>query len=151
VKSRDTTSESMPRGDDSRARTGGCQGAQWGPQGRGMAMLVYLGAFLFLFALCAPGCIAQPASTAEMDCAHCGKKFRIATHVAPPFINVDVDKCVEQKCPREALGDNGGVVYKLMMKHILPCSRSAPDLLQGSPPGPCNAAVWPPARLLRLT
>jgi len=87
-----------------------------------MAMLVYLGAFLL--AQCAPGCIAQPASTADMDSAHCGKKFRIATHVAPPFINVDVDKCVEPKCPPEAFGDNGGVVYKLMMEHILPQLRT---------------------------
>ena len=65
-------------------------------------------------------CSSQQLYTLEMDHAHCGKKFRIATHVMPPFVMLDVAKCTEQKCGPEAFGDNGGVVYKLMMEHVLP-------------------------------
>ena len=81
-----------------------------------------------VFAACASlGCApvyTQEPTTLDMDMAHCGKKFRIATHIAPPYIMVDVDKCVAQKCGPEAFGDNGGVVYKLMMEHILPQLRT---------------------------
>ena len=60
-----------------------------------------------------------------LDNAHCGKKFRIATHVSPPYIMIqDWSKCVDQKCGPEAFGNNGGVVYKLMMEHILPQLRT---------------------------
>ena len=30
----------------------------------------------------------------------CGKVFRIATHIVPPFINVDATKCPNQKVSR---------------------------------------------------
>jgi hypothetical protein len=76
--------------------------------------------FIFSSVLwCAPA-YTQQLSQMDMDMAHCGKKFRIATHVAPPYVMVDVDKCVAQKCGPEAFGNNGGVVYKLMMEHVLP-------------------------------
>lgn len=77
---------------------------------------------------CAPAFTQQP-SQMDLDMAHCGKKFRIATHVAPPYVMVDVDKCVAQKCGPEAFGNNGGVVYKLMMEHILPQLRKYCEVL----------------------
>ena len=68
-----------------------------------------------------PGAPCSAQSLIDMDNAHCGKKFRIATHVSPPFIIIDdVTKCVDQKCGPEAFGANGGIVYKLMMEHVLP-------------------------------
>jgi hypothetical protein len=81
-----------------------------------------VGTLLFAASLlCGPSCIAQQASLLEVDNAHCGKKFRIATHVAPPFIMIDdATKCVDQKCGPGAFGSNGGIVYKLMMDHVLP-------------------------------
>ena len=67
-------------------------------------------------------CSAQ--SLVDMDNAHCGKKFRIATHVSPPFIIIDdVTKCVDQKCGPEAFGANP-VTCKA------PSARSGPELTQ---------------------
>jgi len=78
-----------------------------------------------------PECVAQEAYTVEMDNAHCGKKFRIATHVMPPFVQLDVTKCVEQKCGPEAFGDDGGVIYKLMTEHVLPQLRTYCKVIRG--------------------
>jgi len=51
---------------------------------------------------------------------HCGMRFRIATHRAPPFIILDPTKCVEQMCPPAAFEPDGGLTYKLLMEDVLP-------------------------------
>mmetsp|Transcript_40767 Transcript_40767/g.96518 ORF Transcript_40767/g.96518 Transcript_40767/m.96518 type:complete len:619 (+) Transcript_40767:129-1985(+) len=67
------------------------------------------------------------ASSGEIDflTPHCGKKFRIATHQAPPFIFVDPAKCRKQKCPPEAFGTtdrpgDGGLTYRFLNDDLLP-------------------------------
>ena len=48
----------------------------------------------------------------------CGKVFRVATHLAPPFIKVDTQKCSAQKCPPEAFGSDGGLTYEFVMNEV---------------------------------
>ncbi|KAJ1470291.1 hypothetical protein T484DRAFT_1848297 [Baffinella frigidus] len=48
----------------------------------------------------------------------CGKRFRIMTHEAPPFINVDPALCVNQRCPAAAFGDDGGLTYNFVTKEL---------------------------------
>jgi len=63
---------------------------------------------------------ATGAVEADFDTPHCGKKFRIATHLAPPWIIVNASACINQKCPAAAFGADGGFTYRLMMDRILP-------------------------------
>lgn len=51
--------------------------------------------------------------------AHCGKKFRIATHHYPPLINVDTTKCINQLCPATAFINGGGLTYEFMNNEVL--------------------------------
>jgi hypothetical protein len=93
---------------------------------------------LILATVFVTACVAQVPTFLDMDNAHCGKKFRIATHHAPPFIIInDFSKCVDQKCSPEAFGENGGVVYKLMMDHILPQLRTYCKVLHSA----CSSLV----------
>jgi len=62
-------------------------------------------------------CFGQ--TTPNFKSPHCGKKFRILTHDHPPFINVDPAKCVNQFCPPDAFGDDGGITYNFMMQDVL--------------------------------
>ena len=48
----------------------------------------------------------------------CGKVVRVATHLAPPFIKVDTQKCSAQKCPPEAFGSDGGLTYEFVMNEV---------------------------------
>jgi len=51
--------------------------------------------------------------------AHCGKKFRIATHHSPPLINIDTTKCINQLCPSTAFVNGGGLTYQIMNNEVL--------------------------------
>jgi len=50
----------------------------------------------------------------------CGKHFRIMTHASPPFINVDTGLCINQRCPPEAFGRDGGLSYRFIMEDVQP-------------------------------
>ena len=55
---------------------------------------------------------------AAYDGLPCGKVFRVATHLVPPFIKIDTSKCANQKCPPEAFGSDGGLTYQFVMKEL---------------------------------
>jgi len=42
------------------------------------------------------------------------------THNTPPWIIVDASKCIDQKCPPVAFGEDGGLTYRFMMDKMLP-------------------------------
>ena len=53
----------------------------------------------------------------------CGKTMRVATHVFPPFVNIDRTKCDGQRCPKAAFGchsdlpvgcSKGGITYRFV-------------------------------------
>jgi hypothetical protein len=48
----------------------------------------------------------------------CGRVFRVAFHIAPPFIQVDAARCKDQKCPPEAFGSDGGLTYQFLMHEV---------------------------------
>jgi len=66
---------------------------------------------------------ANPWTPEDWEVAHCGKRFRIATHEAPPFTIVDKTRCAvgSQLCPAAAWWEQGGgLTYKFVEQHLKP-------------------------------
>jgi hypothetical protein len=47
-------------------------------------------------------------------------RFRIATHVTPPFVMFNPGNCSEQFCSPAAFGTDGGLTYQFMNNDVLP-------------------------------
>ena len=114
----------LPRPGGARSKGSACC------QAHGMSERV--AALLLLAALCAPvpataqNASAPGAAAVDLATAHCGKKFRVATHQAPPFTLINTAKCnPDKRCPPEAWfpgkgQSGGGLTYKFVMESVKP-------------------------------